>query len=164
MAKQDVGAVGNYEKEKSQASDSFKRACFNWGIGRELYSAPFLWIPAGSVEIQKKGDLYFCKERFSVSRIAYNEEREIAALVIVNSRGETVYEFGQQNVSPERDFGNSNLSKEQLASLAAELKRTGVELEAVRDRYQIREPEQMSPELYERVMKALRRTKSVQAA
>ncbi len=42
IAKQDVGAMGYAEKEKSQASDSFKRACFNWGIGRELYSAPFI--------------------------------------------------------------------------------------------------------------------------
>jgi len=47
IAKQDVGTMGYTEKEKSQASDSFKRACFNWGIGRELYSAPFIWIPAG---------------------------------------------------------------------------------------------------------------------
>ena len=47
IAKQDVGTTGYAEKEKSQASDSFKRACFNWGIGRELYSAPFIWIPAG---------------------------------------------------------------------------------------------------------------------
>ncbi len=37
ISKQDVGKVGYAEKEKSQASDSFKRACFNWGIGRELY-------------------------------------------------------------------------------------------------------------------------------
>ncbi len=42
------------EKEKGQASDSFKRACFNWGIGRELYTAPFIWIPAGRATIQKK--------------------------------------------------------------------------------------------------------------
>ena len=46
VSKQDVGTTGYTEKEKSQASDSFKRACFNWGIGRELYSAPFIWIPA----------------------------------------------------------------------------------------------------------------------
>ncbi len=46
VSKQDVGTTGFAEKEKSQASDSFKRACFNWGIGRELYSAPFIWIPA----------------------------------------------------------------------------------------------------------------------
>ncbi len=44
VAKQDVGTMNYSEKEKSQASDSFKRACFNWGIGRELYTAPFIWI------------------------------------------------------------------------------------------------------------------------
>ena len=46
VAKQDVGTMSYSEKEKGQASDSFKRACFNWGIGRELYTAPFIWIPA----------------------------------------------------------------------------------------------------------------------
>ena len=45
IAKQDVGTESYTEKEKGQASDSFKRACVNWGIGRELYSAPFIWIP-----------------------------------------------------------------------------------------------------------------------
>ena len=44
VAKQDVGTESYTEKEKGQASDSFKRACFNWGIGRELYTAPFIWI------------------------------------------------------------------------------------------------------------------------
>lgn len=38
--KDDCGTEGNFEKEKSEASDSFKRACVNWGIGRELYTAP----------------------------------------------------------------------------------------------------------------------------
>ena len=54
VAKQDVGTMSNSEKEKGQASDSFKRACFNWGIGRELYTAPFIWIPAGKADIQSK--------------------------------------------------------------------------------------------------------------
>ena len=36
VAKQDVGTMSNSENEKGQASDSFKRACFNWGIGRGL--------------------------------------------------------------------------------------------------------------------------------
>ena len=54
VAKQDVGTTGYAEKEKSQASDSFKRACFNWGIGRELYTAPFIWIPAAKTVILSK--------------------------------------------------------------------------------------------------------------
>lgn len=51
--KSDCGTESYTEKEKGEASDSFKRACFNWGIGRELYTAPFIWIKAGDgVEIK----------------------------------------------------------------------------------------------------------------
>lgn len=44
VGKEDTGTESNTEKAKGLASDSFKRACFNWGIGRELYTAPFIWI------------------------------------------------------------------------------------------------------------------------
>ena len=44
VEKEDTGTESFAEKEKGLASDSFKRACFNWGIGRELYTAPFIWI------------------------------------------------------------------------------------------------------------------------
>lgn len=64
IAKQDVGTTSYSEKEKGQASDSFKRACFNWGIGRELYTAPFIWITAEAVKIQRKDNkCYFSHPR-----------------------------------------------------------------------------------------------------
>ena len=44
IAKQDVGTESNTEPEKGQASDAFKRAGFNWGIGRELYTAPKIQV------------------------------------------------------------------------------------------------------------------------
>ena len=53
VSKQDVGTESYTEKEKGQASDSFKRACFNWGIGRELYTAPFIWIPSDKCDIKE---------------------------------------------------------------------------------------------------------------
>lgn len=93
VAKQDVGTTGYTEKEKSQASDSFKRACFNWGIGRELYSAPFIWVPAGKAAIQSRDNRFCCYDRFSVKSIAYNGDREINALMIVNDKGQPVYEL-----------------------------------------------------------------------
>ena len=95
VSKQDVGTTGYTEKEKSQASDSFKRACFNWGIGRELYSAPFIWIPVAKAGIQKKGDKYVSNERFTVSEIAFNDNREIISLEITDSHGQTVYTLQQ---------------------------------------------------------------------
>ncbi len=99
--KQDVGVMGREEKEKSQASDSFKRACFNWGIGRELYTAPFIWIGAERVPISAKqagngGTKYYTNERFRVASIDYTEEREIRALSIEDSKSHIVYMYSTQ--------------------------------------------------------------------
>lgn len=84
VAKEDTGTESFTEKEKGLASDSFKRACFNWGIGRELYSAPFIWIPAAKATITK-ADKPKCYDRFEVSKIAYDENRNICELEIVNT-------------------------------------------------------------------------------
>lgn len=179
VSKQDVGTTGYTEKEKSQASDSFKRACFNWGIGRELYSAPFIWIPADKTSIQVKAGQngekrYYCSEHFSVYTIQYNEAKEIQSLVIVNSRGQTVFEWnsektagssnGDQRTAEKRRIAGNPVSKNQMDSLQAELDRTGVTMENVKDRYKIQDLGDMSEELYGKVMLALSRTKSIHAA
>lgn len=163
IAKQDVGTTGYTEKEKSQASDSFKRACFNWGIGRELYSAPFIWIPAGKAAIQLKDNKYCCYDHFKVKSIAYNAEREISALIIVNEKEKTVYEL-KDTCAESKDKNTSRqkatLSREQITSLQSELSRTGIAMETVQDRYKIQEPESMSAEMYGKVMSALKKTKT----
>lgn len=50
---QDVGTESNTEKEKGQASDAFKRACFNLGIGRELYDYPIIQVKLNDNEFDK---------------------------------------------------------------------------------------------------------------
>lgn len=74
--KEDTGTESNTEKEKGLASDSFKRACFNWGIGRELYTSPFIWVNQNPGEIIKN-------TKFHVSEITY-EDKKIKKLVIVD--------------------------------------------------------------------------------
>ena len=92
ISKQDVGTESYTEKEKGQASDSFKRACVSVGIGRELYSAPFVWVSAQKCNIRRKGDKFVCFDKFSVGHIVYSDEREIVGLTIINSdTGEVVY-------------------------------------------------------------------------
>lgn len=163
IGKQDVGVAGHAEKEKTQASDSFKRACFNWGIGRELYSVPFIWIPASKVKIQKKGDKWYCNERFSVVSITYNAVREIAGLEVADGKGETVYSWKENGAACAGSTARG-LSEQQISSLEAELRRTGVNMETVQERYRIQNPENITEELYEKVMRALAKTKSVKAA
>lgn len=52
VSKEDTGTESMTEKEKGLASDSFKRACFNWGIGRELYNYPKIQIKLNSDEFK----------------------------------------------------------------------------------------------------------------
>lgn len=92
VSKQDVGTESYTEKEKGQASDSFKRAGFNWGIGRELYTAPFIWITTTQDDLDNRGKM---KTKFFVREIAYNEQNEIEHLVIVDGKGNARYTFGK---------------------------------------------------------------------
>ena len=95
VGKSDVGTESNTEKEKGQASDSFKRACFNWGIGRELYSAPFTYINL------QKNEWYPGKDgkpksnaRFTVKEIEYDENRNISKLIIIDNKGSVRFTMG----------------------------------------------------------------------
>ena len=74
VSKQDVGTESNTEKEKGQASDSFKRACFNWGLGRELYTAPFIWVPADKCNIKQDKGKFKCNDKFRVEKISYDSD------------------------------------------------------------------------------------------
>lgn len=93
--KWDCGTESNMEAEKGQASDAFKRAGFKWGIGRELYTSPFIYVPAGKCQIVDDGKgKPKCYDRFSVTAVDYDENGKISALTIVNAKtGETVYSY-----------------------------------------------------------------------
>lgn len=170
ISKQDVGTVSYTEKEKGQASDSFKRACFNWGIGRELYTAPsFLWIPAEKAGIIQKDGKYASREKFKVLHIAYNSRREISELVIANGKGQIVYakkdkgqpeQAGKLEHLGKPENTREALSIEQRKALEKELERTGVSMETVLSRYQLSSLEEMPPEVYARALDGLKRTKT----
>ena len=86
ILKEDTGTESNTEKEKGLASDSFKRACFNWGIGRELYTAPFIWINTdGCTSLKQDRDKWKCYDKFEVQKIII-ENKKIVALAIMNSK------------------------------------------------------------------------------
>jgi hypothetical protein len=91
--KSDCGVESNTEAQKGEASDSFKRACVNWGIGRELYTAPFIWIPSSKCDIKEKQDargktVYVCYDKFDVEKIQI-ENKRITALSIINTSIQT---------------------------------------------------------------------------
>lgn len=86
IEKEDTGTESNTEAEKGIASDSFKRACFNWGIGRELYTAPFIWIkPEDCTALKQNGQRWQCFDAFAVEKIAI-ENKQIKAISIINTK------------------------------------------------------------------------------
>ena len=95
VSKEDTGTESFSEAEKGLASDSFKRACVNWGIGRELYTSPTIFIlpnkemtPRGKDGefYQNDKGRYETKTRFYVDYINYDENRNISDLIIVDNK------------------------------------------------------------------------------
>jgi len=94
--KSNAGAPSNMEAQKGEASDALKRAGFCWGIGRELYTAPFIWVPSDKVELAKnqKGNWY-CRNTFRVAKVAIEAGR-ITGVRIVNNAGVVVFSWKEQ--------------------------------------------------------------------
>ena len=92
ISKEDTGTESNTEAAKGLASDSFKRACFNWGIGRELYTAPFIWVPADKVEIaQGTNGKWKCNDNFKVLKITYTKDGQIDGLIIASKKNKQAF-------------------------------------------------------------------------
>lgn len=108
--KQDVGNPSNMEAAKGEASDAFKRACFKWGIGRELYTAPRIWIPTDKCKRlqQGKNGKMQCYDDFSVIEMVVNDGK-IDKLTICNNsnRGAVVFGSIPKQDKPKADSSES---------------------------------------------------------
>ena len=96
ICKEDVGVESNTEAEKGQASDSFKRACVNWGIGRELYTAPRISVELTDKEYTRGQDGKIrVWATFGVKSIGYDaNSRTITSLEIQDKFGNVRYSMG----------------------------------------------------------------------
>lgn len=103
IQKQDCGVESNTEKEKGEASDAFKRAAFNIGIGRELYTKIFIYVPTATKQTgtnSKGKPIYGLVDPFQkwhVAKIRTNEETEkIEYLQIADSKtNKIVFTWGK---------------------------------------------------------------------
>lgn len=97
VSKEDTGTESFTEKEKGLASDSFKRACVNWGIGRELYTAPFIWISGHTKEWNGKYKTDNYDRKLKLTDIEYDENRNINRLVIKDDSNRAVFTLGDHS-------------------------------------------------------------------
>lgn len=98
ITREDVGTAGDFEKEKSAVSDSFKRAATNFiPAFRALYNAPKINIVLNDNEVVEKNNGRFtCYTKFIVSELAYDEAKQcFTALKIVDENGEVRYDIAK---------------------------------------------------------------------
>lgn len=155
ISKQDVGTESNAEKAKGAASDSFKRACFNLSIGRELYTSPFLWIPINMVQIKEEKGKKVVKDRFSVKSITISEDKVITALEIINQKSEVVFSYRKAEKQ------TALITEAEKRELKKEMLRTGVAERTILDRYSLKSMDEMDSTVYQRALAGLRKSKSV---
>ncbi len=163
ISKQDVGVESYTEAVKGAASDSFKRACFNIGIGRELYTAPFIWIKSDKVNIEEENGKLKVRDSFFVSYISYDEAgRVIKSLEIRNQRKEVVYQINMGNKASEQVIRPEKprpISDYRMKKLYDEMLRTGVTEQQIIARYHV-SLANLTEIDYKRIMNALKKTSS----
>lgn len=130
IEKCDCGTESFSEKEKGEASDAFKRAGFNVGIGRELYTRIFYFAKVPTKEIGKdkngnsKYELSNKYEKFEVLEICTNEKTEkIEKIKIIDSKGNVVFNYGYSKTDNQQfeKTKKTNDNGEQLDSKQEEM-------------------------------------------
>ena len=150
----DCGTESNSEKEKGEASDSFKRACVNLGIGRELYTAPPIWVDA-ETEFDGKNNKLKNKFQFSgckVSSINYSDDRKICELEIVDKNGKTIYTFGKKARKPTQKASNTVDNQKISINKANEIRKlaeeAGSQIIGICTAYEVKALEELTAEQY----------------
>ena len=157
VEKEDTGTESFTEAEKGLASDSFKRACFNWGIGRELYTAPQMFVKKENLKKhEQKNGKWICRDSFKVTDIKY-QDKKIVYVQILNISNGTPINFGK-NTDPKpapaekpkaeakkaEDIANLQISKEKAEALASKAVADNIPLGCIVALYGVKDIESMT--------------------
>ena len=141
VEKEDTGTESNTEKEKGLASDSFKRACFNWGIGRELYTSPSMFVRANDLKTLKQDDKgkWTCKDIFSVADIQYSG-RKICYVRVLNEKTGGYIDFGTPAKEQEtiKSIEKAKIDPVKVSAILQKCTDDQIDIEALANHYKIR--------------------------
>lgn len=155
VGKEDVGTESNMESQKGEASDAFKRACFNWGIGRELYTAPTIWIKASDYTPGGKSTY----DRFGVTEIAYDENGRICRLSVDNLNSKkNVFKWssGQAEARPEENpeiekIAKQTISDAKVNALIKKANEDGVDINKLAELYGVKVLNKLTEAMYSQI-------------
>lgn len=162
--KSDCGTESNTEKQKGEASDSFKRAGFNWGIGRELYTAPRIWITPNNFNMKEKNNKKVCYDKFVVFHIKIEDKRIVELGIFNQNTNQEVFTYGigkpsdyqqkPQN-SPSQDTQIECVLDADVKRLVKLLKRRNITQKSVCEKFNVKSLRQLTMEQYEIICNSL---------
>lgn len=133
--KWDCGTESYTEGEKGEASDSFKRAGFNWGIGRELYTAPFIWMKADQINLSEKNGKKTTFDTFKVEDIEYDNGK-ISYLKVIDNKTKAVFVSGKSRELREENI-NDLISETEFNLITSLVRKANVNEEKLLKQYRI---------------------------
>ena len=168
VSKEDTGTESQTEREKGLASDSFKRACVNWGIGRELYTSPFVWVSGHVEEDQRARSGFKADQKYvsglKVSAIEYTAKRSIKKLVIEDADGQIAYSYGTKRQKGEEpkllDPKTQIISVEHAEEIKEGLQETDSNVPAFLSLFQAKSVDEMYESQYEKAMQMLEKKRA----
>lgn len=162
--KADCGTESNTEKQKGEASDSFKRAGFNWGIGRELYTAPFIWISPNQCNIKEKNGKSACFDNFIVKDITIKDKKIIYLRIYNQTRNQDCFVWAENNSSsipqnaqnkPSQNSQFEYVIEADVKKLVKLLKEKNITQKSVCERFGISSIRGLTMEQYEAIWNSL---------
>lgn len=145
VPKEDVGKESYTEKEKGRSSDAFKRACVKHGIGRELYTAPCIWIPANQCKISNNNGKFSVRDKFFVNLITYTSDGRIDELEIVNQDMNIVF----------KQYSTGRIDDIKYKVLLDKLKEAEVSMESVVDLFHVNTLQELDVNQWNKCMRKL---------
>jgi len=133
--KWDCGTESYTEGEKGEASDSFKRAGFNWGIGRELYTAPFIWMKADQINLSEKNGKKTTFDTFKVEDIEYDNGK-ISYLKVIDNKTKAVFVSGKSRELRDENI-NDLISETEFNLITSLVRKANVNEEKLLKHYRI---------------------------
>lgn len=164
VSKEDTGTDSNMDAQKGRASDSFKRACFNWGIGRELYTAPDMFVFNTDLKTFKAdGNRYVCFDDFTVTDIKYNG-RVISSVTIRNTKNGKELAFGDgkpkrkksEAAQPTPTTSERPITDAEIATIQKWAEKKGKNISLVLAMANVETLDGLTPDGYNRIVKVLR--------
>ena len=170
VSKEDTGTDSNMDAQKGRASDSFKRACFNWGIGRELYTAPDMFVYKSDLKtFNQNGDRYACFDEFTVTDIRY-QGRNISYVAILNRKNGKTITFGDgkaisygegkpgkgANVPQQTTFPERAVTQAEVEAIRRTADKKGMNMSIVLAMANVETLDGLTPDGYNRIVKVLR--------